>query len=165
MGRAILFVILASTVLLPASARADVVLPCPPKPERPCDDCVGLPGMPKPEHPIYQSPCWVNGNDASPADPNVPDPPANELPPLLPLSDYEGSYKLTPGTDLRIFMHDEKLYAESKYQSATILTRVSNDAFVAEAVAAYFDFERNSEGRVVAVTMDQAEKVIRAERR
>ena len=118
--------------------------------------------MPKPEHPIYQSPCWVNGDDASPADPNVPDPPANEPPPLPPLHDYEN--RLTPDTDLKIFIRNERLFAESKYERATALKRVSNDAFVAEAVAAYFDFERDAQGRVVAVTMDQAEKVIRAER-
>ena len=42
------------------SAHADVVLPCPPKPEQPCDDCVAPPGTAPPEHPIYQSPCWAN---------------------------------------------------------------------------------------------------------
>jgi len=58
-----------------------------------------------------------------------------------------------------------KLFAESKHQPATELTRVSADSFVAESVGARFDFERNAEGKVIAVTMDQAEAVFRAEKR
>lgn len=86
-------------------------------------------------------------------------------PPLPPLTDYEGVYRLTPETDLKIFLRGGNLYAESKYQSAAVLTRISRDNFVAEAVSASFDFERDAQGRVVEVTMDQAEKVFRALRR
>jgi len=43
------------------SARADVRLPCPPKPDFfTCPDCGPLPGMPPPIHPAYQEPCWAN---------------------------------------------------------------------------------------------------------
>ena|ERR1700687_5934872 len=141
-------------------ARADVVLPCPPRVEQPCDDCVRPPGMPKPEHPLYQSPCWANGDDEPPANGGVPT--SIEPPPPSTQNDYEGTYQLSPDADLKIFVRDGKLYAESRYQPAIQLTRVSNDRFVAEAVAAYFDFERDTQGTVVAVVFDQAEKVIHA---
>lgn len=116
--------------------------------------------MPKPEHPLYQSPCWANGDDDRQVNSVAPAP--TEMPLARALSDYEGTYQLTPDADLKIFVRDGRLYAQSRYHPATQLSRISEDRFVSKAVAAYFDFERDAQGIVVAVVMDQAERVFHA---
>jgi hypothetical protein len=81
------------------------------------------------------------------------------------LRDYEGTYALTPDTDLRIFRRDGRLFAESRHQAATELTRSGPESFAAEAVGALFSFERDDDGKVVALTMEQAGKLFRAKKR
>jgi hypothetical protein len=66
--------------------RADVLLPCPPKPEN-CLDCGPPPGMPPLEHPLFQSPCWANGPTDSPGSENPPS--AEPKPPTDPSNSGE----------------------------------------------------------------------------
>jgi hypothetical protein len=80
------------------------------------------------------------------------------------LNDYDGNYPLAPSFALRVFSKDAKLFIQGTNQGPLEIASVDKDIFVAESVGAEIDFERDSSGKVMALTLKQRGQVLRGER-
>lgn len=66
---------------------------------------------------------------------------------------------------LRVFSTDAKLFVEGTNQSPLELASVERDIFVADTVGLEIGFERDADGRVIALSHKQGGQVLRGERR
>ena len=80
------------------------------------------------------------------------------------LKEYEGNYPLTPNFALRVFATGPKLFVQGTNQGPLEIAAVDKDIFIAESVGAEIDFERDGNGKVIALTLKQAGQVLRGER-
>jgi hypothetical protein len=80
------------------------------------------------------------------------------------LADYPGSYPLMPNFALRVFVTGPKLFVQGTNQPSIEVASVARDVFVADAVSAELDFERDAGGKVIALTLKQRGQVLRGER-
>jgi CubicO group peptidase (beta-lactamase class C family) len=81
------------------------------------------------------------------------------------LKEYEGSYPLWPSYALRVFSTDAKLFVQGTNQTPLELASVERDIFVVETVGLEIGFERDADGRVIALSHKQEGQVLRGERR
>jgi serine-type D-Ala-D-Ala carboxypeptidase/endopeptidase len=80
------------------------------------------------------------------------------------LNDYVGNYPLTPRFALRIFSTGPKLFVQGTGQQSLEFASVERDVFVAEAVGAEIDFERDASDKVVSLTLKQRGQNLHGER-
>ena len=80
------------------------------------------------------------------------------------LKEYEGNYPLVPTFGLRVFSTGAKLFVQGTNQGPLEVASVDKDVFVAESVGAEIDFERDANGRVIALTLKQHGQVLHGER-
>jgi serine-type D-Ala-D-Ala carboxypeptidase/endopeptidase len=80
------------------------------------------------------------------------------------LKEYEGNYPLRSDFALRVFSTDAKLFVQGTNQGRIEIASVDKDIFVAESVGAEIDFERDTSGKVIALTLKQRGQVLRGER-
>jgi hypothetical protein len=80
------------------------------------------------------------------------------------LKEYEGNYPLGPAFALRVFTTGAKLFVQGSNQGPLEAASVDKDIFVAERVGAEIDFDRDADGKVIALTLKQGGQVLRGER-
>ena len=80
------------------------------------------------------------------------------------LKEYDGNYPLAPTFALRVVSTGAKLFVQGSNQGPLEVASVDKDIFVAERVSAEIDFERDADGKVVALTLKQGGQVLRGER-
>ena len=80
------------------------------------------------------------------------------------LKEYEGKYPLEPAFSLRVFSSGAKLFVQGTNQGSLEVASVDKDIFVAESVGAEIAFERDSDGKVTALTLKQRGQVLRGAR-
>jgi CubicO group peptidase (beta-lactamase class C family) len=80
------------------------------------------------------------------------------------LEEYEGNYPLTPTFALRVFSAGAKLFIQGTNQQSLEIASAKKDIFVADTVGAELDFERDADGKVMALTLKQRGQVLRGER-
>jgi len=80
------------------------------------------------------------------------------------LKEYDGNYPLSPAIALRVFSTGAKLFVQGSRGGPLEVASVDKDIFVAEGVGAEFDFERDANGKVIALTLKQGGQVFRGER-
>lgn len=80
------------------------------------------------------------------------------------LKEYDGNYPLAPTFALRVFSTGTKLFVQGTNQGPLEVAAIDKDIFVAESVGAEIDFERDANGKVVALTLKQRGQVLRGER-
>jgi serine-type D-Ala-D-Ala carboxypeptidase/endopeptidase len=80
------------------------------------------------------------------------------------LKEYDGNYPLTSNFALRVFSTGAKLFIQGTNQGRIEITSVDNDIFVAESVGAEIVFERDTSGKVIALTLKQRGQVLRGDR-
>ena len=78
------------------------------------------------------------------------------------LKEYEGNYPLAPTFALRVFSTGAKLFVQGTNQGPIEVASVDKDIFVAESVGAEIDFERDANGKVIALTLKQRGQVCAA---
>ena len=71
------------------------------------------------------------------------------------LAEYVGDYRLAPHFSIRFFVEDGNLHAQGTGQQALPVTYTDTDLFVMDAVGAEMHFERDDEGRIVAMLLKQ----------
>jgi len=81
------------------------------------------------------------------------------------LKEYEGTYPLWSANALRVFSTDAKLFVQGTDQRPLELASVERDIFVAASVSLEIGFERDADGKVIALTHKQGGQVLRGERR
>lgn len=81
------------------------------------------------------------------------------------LKEYEGNYPLWSTYALRVFSTGAKLSVQGTNQGPLELASVEKDIFVAETVGLEIGFERDANGKVIALTHKQGGQVLRGERR
>jgi D-alanyl-D-alanine-carboxypeptidase/D-alanyl-D-alanine-endopeptidase len=86
------------------------------------------------------------------------------LPTEAELKEYDGNYPLTSNFALRVFSTGAKLFVQGTNQGRIEIASVDKDIFVAESVGAEIDFERDTSGKVIALTLKQRGQVLRGER-
>lgn len=72
------------------------------------------------------------------------------------LEEYVGRYQLAPGAVLAVEMRDGQLYAQLTGQPAFPVFPYDDDRFFYKVVDAQLHFERDDDGKVVAVVLYQA---------
>jgi hypothetical protein len=80
------------------------------------------------------------------------------------LTEYQGNYPLAPTFALRVFSRGAKLFVQGTNQRPLEVASVDKDIFVADSVSAEIDFERDADGKVIALTLKQRGQVLRGER-
>jgi serine-type D-Ala-D-Ala carboxypeptidase/endopeptidase len=80
------------------------------------------------------------------------------------LKEYNGNYPLVRTFALRVFSTGAKLFIQGTNQAPLEVASVDKDVFVAESVGAEIDFERDANGRVIALTLKQHGQVLHGER-
>lgn len=70
-------------------------------------------------------------------------------------ADYAGRYRLTPGFAIDVVAHGGRLTAQATGQAAVRLQQTAPDQFVIVDVPAAVSFERDGDGRVVALVLHQ----------
>jgi D-alanyl-D-alanine-carboxypeptidase/D-alanyl-D-alanine-endopeptidase len=80
------------------------------------------------------------------------------------LKEYDGNYPLAPTFSLRVFATGAKLFVQGTNQRPLEVASVDKDTFVAESVGAEIDFERDTTGKVIGLTLKQRGQVLRGER-
>jgi D-alanyl-D-alanine-carboxypeptidase/D-alanyl-D-alanine-endopeptidase len=80
------------------------------------------------------------------------------------LKEYEGNYPLAPTFALRVFSTGAKLFVQGTNQGPLEVASADKDIFVAESVGAEIDFGRDTNGKVIALTLKQGGQVLRGER-
>lgn len=81
------------------------------------------------------------------------------------LREYAGEYPLVPGFGLTVTEKDGRLFVQGTGQQAIEVGAVKADTFVADAVAAEIQFERDASGKVIALTLLQGGQKLRGERK
>jgi serine-type D-Ala-D-Ala carboxypeptidase/endopeptidase len=89
---------------------------------------------------------------------------AKWMPTEAQLKEYNGNYPLVPAFALRVFSTGAKLFVQGTSQAPLEVASVDKDVFVAESVGAEIDFERDANGRVIALTLKQHGQVLHGER-
>jgi D-alanyl-D-alanine-carboxypeptidase/D-alanyl-D-alanine-endopeptidase len=80
------------------------------------------------------------------------------------LREYDGNYPLAPTFSLRVFVTGAKLFVQGTNQRPLEVASVDKDTFVAASVGAEIDFERDTNGKVIGLTLKQRGQVLRGER-
>jgi CubicO group peptidase (beta-lactamase class C family) len=80
------------------------------------------------------------------------------------LKEYEGNYPLAPAFALRVFSTDGKLFVQGSNQGPLEVACADKDIFVVESVAAEIEFERDADGKVIALTLKQRGQILRGTR-
>jgi CubicO group peptidase (beta-lactamase class C family) len=80
------------------------------------------------------------------------------------LKEYDGNYALAPTFALRVFPTGAKLFIQGTNQQPIEVVSVDKDIFVAESVGAEIEFERDTSGKVIALTLKQRGQVLRGDR-
>src|SRR6201996_3813198 len=97
---------------------------------------------------------------------DMPPPSASKWTPTeAQLADYPGQYPLTPNFGGRIFARDAKVFVQGTNQPAIEIAPVEPDVFVAERVGAEIDFVRDTDNKVVALTLKQRGAMLKGERK
>lgn len=86
------------------------------------------------------------------------------VPPAAALKDYPGAYPLAPGFVLTISERDGRLFAQATGQGAFPLDAVEKDAFEAAAYGIELRFERDGDGKVGGLILQQAGQTLRGQR-
>jgi hypothetical protein len=109
---------------------------------------------------------WFQGGGAAEAERiGAPAPAAAKWTPSeAQLNEYNGNYPLAPTFALRVFSTGAKLFVQGTDQGPLEVASVDKDIFVAERVGAEVDFERDTDGKVIALTLKQGGQVLRGER-
>jgi CubicO group peptidase (beta-lactamase class C family) len=81
------------------------------------------------------------------------------------LKEYEGNYPLSPTFALRVFATGPRLLIQGTNQEPLETAPVEKDVFVAQSAGAEIDFERDTSGKVKALTLKQRGQVLRGEKR
>jgi hypothetical protein len=81
------------------------------------------------------------------------------------LKDYEGNYPLWSAFALSVFSKDAKLFVQGTNQEPVEVAPVERDIFVAESVGLEIGFERDAEGKVIALSHKLGGEILRGERR
>ncbi|KRA52185.1 hypothetical protein ASD77_10855 [Pseudoxanthomonas sp. Root65] len=81
------------------------------------------------------------------------------------LRDYEGEYPLLPGFGLTVKVQGDALTLQGTGQPALPVQAVAPDVFVMDAVGAEIRFERDTAGKVTALTLVQGGQTLRGERK
>jgi CubicO group peptidase (beta-lactamase class C family) len=79
------------------------------------------------------------------------------------LKEYEGKYILSRTLALRIFVSGPKVIIQGTGQAAQEVTPFDRDVFVIEPLGGEIAFERNADGRVIALTLNQRGQTLRGE--
>lgn len=77
------------------------------------------------------------------------------------LQAYAGDYPLMPEFSLKVFERGGKLFIQGSGQQALETVAVAKDVFTVDQVGAEVRFERDADGRVVAVTLHQGGQALR----
>jgi hypothetical protein len=72
------------------------------------------------------------------------------------LQEYEGQYDLAPGAVIAVEARDKQLYAQLTGQLAYPVFAYAADKFFYKVVDAQLEFERDDDGKVIAVLLHQA---------
>jgi serine-type D-Ala-D-Ala carboxypeptidase/endopeptidase len=80
------------------------------------------------------------------------------------LKEYEGNYPLWSAYALRVFSTGARLFVQGTNQRSLEVAPVEKDIFVAESVGLEIKFERDTAGKVIALTHKQGGQVLRGER-
>jgi hypothetical protein len=109
---------------------------------------------------------WFQGGGALEAERvGVPAPlGAKSTPTEMQLKEYSGTYPLAPTFSLRVFAMGAKLFVQGTSQGPLEVASVDRDVFVAESVGAEIDFERDANGKIIALTLKQRGQVLRGAR-
>ena len=81
------------------------------------------------------------------------------------LADYVGTYPLMPNFALRVSAMGAKLFVQGTNQRSLEFVSVDKDVFIADAVSAEIDFERDAGDKVVSLTLKQRGQILKGERR
>ena len=81
------------------------------------------------------------------------------------MRDYEGEYPLLPGFGLTVKVQGDALTLQGTGQPALPVQAVAPDVFVMDAVGAEIRFERDTAGKVIALTLVQGGQTLRGERK
>lgn len=81
--------------------------------------------------------------------------PALLFPDAKALADYVGSYQLAPGAEFKVSINADTLFAQLTGQQALPVFAVAADRFDYDAVVASLAFERDAQGKVVALVLHQ----------
>jgi hypothetical protein len=93
--------------------------------------------------------------------------------PLLPLqfdrhqprrSSKKGNYSFSRTIGLRVYASGRKLMVQGTGQTRLEVTPFKKDVFVTEPIGAEVAFQRDANGKVIALTVDQRGQVLRGER-
>ena len=93
--------------------------------------------------------------------PRLPDQPQVTLDTAV-LRDYVGNYTLAPGAVFAVTLNDGQLLVQLTGQGALPVYASAKDKLFYKAVDAQIDFERDGSGRIVALTLHQNGKDLRA---
>jgi serine-type D-Ala-D-Ala carboxypeptidase/endopeptidase len=115
----------------------------------------------------YNTLTWFQGGAALEAERiDAPAPVAAKWKPTeAELKDYDGNYPLAPAFALRVFSTGAELFVQGTNQGPLEVASVDKDIFVASRVGAEIDFERDADGKVIALTLKQGGQVLHGERR
>jgi serine-type D-Ala-D-Ala carboxypeptidase/endopeptidase len=121
---------------------------------------------PKPKADGTYTSTWFQGGGAAEAERiGAPAPVAAKWTPTeAELKEYDGTYPLSPTVTLRVFTTGAKLFAQGSSGAPLEVASVDKDIFVAERVGAEFDFERDADGKVIALTFKAGGLVLRGDR-
>jgi hypothetical protein len=109
---------------------------------------------------------WLQSESALEAERVGTSPPVASAPTLTEdeLKAYGGTYPLAPTFSLKVFVAKGKLFVQGTNQGPIEVKPVEKDVFVAESVGAEIEFERDSRGKLTALTLKQAGQVLHGER-
>jgi D-alanyl-D-alanine-carboxypeptidase/D-alanyl-D-alanine-endopeptidase len=108
---------------------------------------------------------WLQSGGAFEASRITPAPVVGKwMPTEAQLKEYEGNYPLWSSYALRVFSTDAKLFVEGTNQGPLELASVEKDIFVAETVGLEIGFERDADGKVIALSRKLGGQVLRGER-
>jgi D-alanyl-D-alanine-carboxypeptidase/D-alanyl-D-alanine-endopeptidase len=79
------------------------------------------------------------------------------------LKSYEGVYPLAPTFSLTVSVRDGTLFVQGTNQGPIAVEPSAKDVFTAAIVGAEIAFERDADGKVIALTLRQAGQVLRGE--
>jgi CubicO group peptidase (beta-lactamase class C family) len=80
------------------------------------------------------------------------------------LKEYEGNYSFSRTIGLRVYASGPKLMVQGTGQTPLEATPFKKDVFVTEPIGAEVAFQRDANGKVIALTVDQRGQVLRGER-
>lgn len=99
-------------------------------------------------------------NEVGPGEAYIP----ATMPETVNLNDYDGRYPLMPGFAIDVFVENGRLYIQGTGQPAGEVVYKEQDIFENIQFGAVFVFERDEQGQVIALELQQAGQQLRGER-